>query len=649
MTEDPKDKNSDNGDIERYFKEKFEEQTNKSNDGSIDNFKVSKRKERDHLLQKMLEQSYESREVSYERKSRRKRIDDSLMMMDDYDSHLLRWNLQKCKKSQHRRIRKGGTDRNYSLSEFNPLNLRSDNPMRFSEGVGGVSHYFQKYLSNKDVCQSLWCPNCRKIVSKIYEDKIRSHLSIRLHPKDKPYENSDLHHLSGVVGVCVVNYDEVEKLIKKDNVIWKRVRRNVQKLHPKFSPFIESVYELELVNWIHLNTSSQSDFKKSQMRELIRHFKPQNNLMVFVHFHSITNLTKDQIDEVFKDYYFIDGKPLIKTNKKNGLYVQSFRSTQSLDLNIEKLCSYPFKDPIRYKHSFKGSDYQNGEYFEDEELSSLMKLYQRFQKRNWRGLFRSVNHPLSKELLYWKRLFPSDHPMWKDFQSDPFENIRGISPTYVVNRDGDVFTEGWNPNNFFGKSGLLINTIQRDRKVVGREYFQHPEFWWLTIYKNKYDFGEDKEVEKRISLEDFYYSKRFIKLKKDQYLSWSDGMFGRRYYRFIKDLNFSEVKDRTTYEWVEKTNPFHLKRLKFERGLEYNKNILINRLNTILNLDLSEQINYCTVLVKKKILTKKEYTKLKTDNSNENSKDELRRLLTLHIVEEIEKLEGRHNLEKFMK
>ena len=104
--------------------------------------------------------------------------------------------------------------------------------------------------------------------------------------------------------------------------------------------------------------------------------------------------------------------------------------------------------------------------------------------------------------------------MWRDFQSDPFENIRGISPTYVVNRDGDVFTEGWNPNNFFGESGLLINTIQRDRKVVGREYFQHPEFWWLTIYKNKYDFGEDEEVEKRISLEDFYYSKRFIKLKK---------------------------------------------------------------------------------------------------------------------------------------
>ena len=144
---------------------------------------------------------------------------------------------------------------------------------------------------------------------------------------------------------------------------------------------------------------SQSDFKKSQMRELIRHFKPQNNLMVFVHFHSITNLTKDQIDEVFKDYYLSMEKPLIKTNKKNGLYVQSFRSTQSLDVNIEKLCSYPFKDPIRYKHSFKGSDYQNGEFFEDEELSSLMKLYQRFQKRNWRGLFRSVNHPLSKELL----------------------------------------------------------------------------------------------------------------------------------------------------------------------------------------------------------------------------------------------------------
>ena len=82
-------------------------------------------------------------------------------------------------------------------------------------------------------------PIVERSFHKIYEDKDQNSFEYRLHPKDEPYENSDLHHLSGVVGVCVVNYDEVEKLIKKDNVIWKRVRRNVQKLHPKFSPFIE--------------------------------------------------------------------------------------------------------------------------------------------------------------------------------------------------------------------------------------------------------------------------------------------------------------------------------------------------------------------------------------------------------------------------
>ena len=63
------------------------------------------------------------------------------------------------------------------------------------------------------------------------------------------------------------------------------------------------------------------------------------------------------------------------------MYVQSFRSTQTLDENIDKLSSYPFKDPIRFKHSFRGSDYLNGEYFEYDELSKLMMVYQNIQKR----------------------------------------------------------------------------------------------------------------------------------------------------------------------------------------------------------------------------------------------------------------------------
>ena len=61
-------------------------------------------------------------------------------------------------------------------------------------------------------------------------------------------------------------------------------------------------------------------------------------------------------------------------------------STQTLDENIDKLSSYPFKDPIRFKHSFVGNDYRgsnekNYEFFEYEELSQLINIYKQF-KRN---------------------------------------------------------------------------------------------------------------------------------------------------------------------------------------------------------------------------------------------------------------------------
>lgn len=602
-----------------------------------DRFCENKEKDQfEDLFEKVIRQSYEVREVDYEKKSKRKRIEKSLLMMDDMESFELWTKIKRCQSHNKKRYRNDPKRMDMDLP--NPLNFRPNEKIKYNEDF--QNDYLRKYKNHKMVCQSLWCPNCRKIVTKVYEKKIRDHLSVRLFPKDIPYQNSDLNHLSGVVGLCGVNFDEVQKLIKKDEILWKRIRRNVEKkIHFKFSPFIESVYELELVNWRHLQSSYQSDFKKKQIEQLIEHFRPKSNLMLFVHFHSITNLSKDQIDEVFKDYYFIGDRPLLKTNKNNGLYVQSFRQTQSLDQNIEKLCSYPFKDPHRFKHSFKGSDHSNGEYFEYEELSSLMKVYQRFQKRSWRGLFRSVEHPLSKDLLKWKKLFPSGHHIWTDFKPNVFDDQRGLTPTFVVTSDGDVCTEGWNPNNFFGEDGLRINTVIKDREVIGRDYFQHPTYWWITIYKNKYKYSI-RDSDRRISIEDFYYTKRFLKLKRDEYLGWYDTMFGVRFTKFIRDCWINDGREKNPY-MLQNFNT-----LTYNVRKELNSENLLDRLYTIQKMDENERLNYCKLLTKrpkpnskKTILTKKEFNDPKFDSE---------KWVSHYILSEIEKLEGRHNLEKFM-
>ena len=577
------------------------------------------------LLNKMVDTSYEGRERDTSQKSMRNRVNDSLMMTDDDgESHLLRMSIQKCKTHQSKRIK--GRDKFYDGDQtLDYLNYKSDS--RFNDNHR--EKYLKSYTNSKDVCQSLWCPNCRKMVTKIYERNVRNHLSLngkslRLYPPNVEYKNEDFHHITGVVGLSDFNFDDVQRMIKKDSTVWRRIRRNVEKIDPKYSPFIETVYELELVNWIHLNNSTESDFKKKQIQQLRQHYKTDNSTFLFVHFHSITNLSKQQIDDVFKDYYFVGGKPLIKHNQTNGLYVQSLRKKQTLDRNIEKMCSYPFKSPIRYKHSFRGSDYKSGELFEFEELSKLMKIYQRFQKRSWRGLFRSVTHPISEDMKKWKGLFPSNHRMWKDFESNVFEDTVGIDPTYLVSPIGDVFVEGWNPNNFFKGKDLKITTKERNRKIIGKKWFDHWEFPWIHIYKNIYE-DTYYDGERSITLEEFYHNNKYLKLTKDQFISWNSTMFGDRYFKRIPYITNEEVK-----------------RLDFEKDKEIDKTKLINKLNTILSSDIGVQRSYVKLKVLSKTKTsKKKYSKM--------SDEEVRILLTHYIIEEIDKLNGTHNLEKFMK
>ena len=585
---------------------------------------TSKRRNFSSLLNEMIDMSYEGRERDTSQKSMKNRVNDSLMMMDDLESHLLRMSIQKCKTHQSKRIK--GKDKFYDGdSTLKDLNYKSDS--RFNDNHR--EKYLKSYTNSKDVCQSLWCLNCRKMVTKIYERNVRNHLSLngkslRLYPPNVEYKNDDFHHITGVVGLSNFNFDDVQRMIKKDSTVWRRIRRNVEKIDPKYSPFIETVYELELVNWIHLNNSTESDFKKKQIQQLRQHYKTDNSTFLFVHFHSITNLSKQQIDDVFKDYYFVGGKPLIKHNQTNGLYVQSLRKKQTLDRNIEKMCSYPFKSPIRYKHSFRGSDYKSGELFEFEELSKLMKIYQRFQKRSWRGLFRSVTHPISEDMKKWKGLFPSNHRMWKDFESNVFEDTVGIDPTYLVSPIGDVFVEGWNPNNFFKGKDLKITTKERNRKIIGKKWFDHWEFPWIHIYKNIYE-DTYYDGERSITLEEFYHNNKYLKLTKDQFISWNSTMFGDRYFKRIPYITNEEVK-----------------RLDFEKDKEIDKTKLINKLNTILSSDIGVQRSYVKLKVLSKTKTsKKKYSKM--------SDEEVRILLTHYIIEEIDKLNGTHNLEKFMK
>jgi len=500
-------------------------------------FLSQSKKDIQNLKDKMLDESFKVRETVNERKTKRGRLDKSLLL-DEEDpiySNKLRNKINGCKEWNINRFKKNKwwSEKYKDLGvDFNNLEIRKPQ--------------IQKYQKNPKICQSLYCPHCRKFVSKLYEDKILTYTEERLSPK--PYTNDDFLHLTVFMGLSKFDYSSLNKMIRDDEIKWRRIRRRLNKLPIHKNPFIESVYEFELVDWTFLDNSEGSDFKKKQIKQMLLNERDKGNKVgrkfLFVHSHCITNLSIEEVKEVFKDEYFIGDKPLIKTDKDCGIFIQKFNKNKTLSQNIEKLTSYPFKDPYRYKHSFRGSDFKNGEYFEEEDLSKLVRIYQKIQKRSWRGLFRSVNHLISSDLIKYKRLFPKNHRIWEEdlFTKDLKNNQKvELERVWVVDKIGNCYTEGWNVNSFFPK-GFETDIINRQRKIIGRIYFTHPQHHWLRIYKNQYENLQPIKTKVRLKVEEFYYPKEYRVLKRDEFIHFRNGIFGIQYFKdYEKGLNVGDV------------------------------------------------------------------------------------------------------------
>lgn len=279
----------------------------------------------------------------------------------------------------------------------------------------------KKHEKYTHICGNVYCNGCRNQLSFQYYNILQRRLNtgkwiLKELTKSTPlqldetykqliqseYTNDDLLHITGVCGISTLRQQDIKEVLKQDNVKWKKIRYRLDKeLEQHY--WIESVYEYELVNWMYLQHSEGSDYKKLQIKQLIeatdKRFYTENFL--FIHFHGITNCPRDVLYRVFyKDYYLNNDTRLVKTSSC-GLYVQKLHTDKTLDKNIQKMCSYPFKNPYRFKHSFRGSNWNTGEYFTDEELGRMIELYDYVGGRGNRTFFRSV----SNELKVWETVY----------------------------------------------------------------------------------------------------------------------------------------------------------------------------------------------------------------------------------------------------
>lgn len=467
---------------------------------------------RDRLLNAMLDADDEAREVKRDYQFVSDRVHKALLMSDKKIAHEIAKRISECKTARSIRSKKirNKTKWHYDRDDQNPwyeLKIPKHEQDRI---LDDEKHYLKTDYYKKKVCQSIWCNSCRYMASKTFETRIRNRLSRglidptligedhlgRSKALRREYQNDDLLHITGVVGLTDLSTVSVNKMLKKDTNRWRQVRYLLRKTPSYQERWIEVSYEFELVNWRHLlnNNSEGSEFKKKQMKQLIDHYKIKTDLFVFVHFHGVTNLSKKQLTTIFEKKYFVGKDRLKKTDVDTGLYIQKLHKENSLDDNIRKIASYNFKTAIRFKHNFRGKNYTNGEYFSNYELSELIILYHNIQKRSWRGLLRSCENDWSVEAYETEKRFEEARPHWSGslmiWQQD----------VMVVDYYGNITMGNWDPDNFINKVGgvtceWVTNEWEFEKVKVGREYFMLPRMPWLEVYKNIYDYvGTGKKV-----------------------------------------------------------------------------------------------------------------------------------------------------------
>jgi hypothetical protein len=244
-------------------------------------------------------------------------------------------------------------------------------------------------------CGSFWCKRCRDVVSRMFESKVRHNIDSYRDWLGMEVGNNDFNMLTGVLGLNRLDSNEIVDSIVSDKNRWKRIKRRMDKIGRPI--FIVSVYEFELVNGLFLMNSvgRDNEFKKKMVRQLVDRDSSNrfrlNDVFVFSHFHSISNLTEYELKEVCKKDFYMNGSKLNKMNDC-GLYLRNFIKDREIDKNLKTLTNYPFKDVYRFKYTFKGSDHTNGEYLNKEELGNLISLYDGLSGRGYRRLFREVSN-----------------------------------------------------------------------------------------------------------------------------------------------------------------------------------------------------------------------------------------------------------------
>ncbi len=253
-------------------------------------------------------------------------------------------------------------------------------------------------------CQSIWCEACRNNAAETYKNKVKKRIAAKYESDHgEKFVSGNLLHVTGHCEVCRFDIDSLGQAMERDRIRWRKMRER----DASQGIWGIATYEFELIDFEFMLRSNEDKKNQESLAQMIRQARTQGSLsqgdnqVLWVHWHGIFGATKDQIEKMVGDLYHAeydkvkDGetvsvKERVKKTAESGLFVQNLRESNSLEDNIRRMTSYNFKNAVRYKHTFAGSDYKRGEEIDRQDLGRLVKLYSEVQGSNWRSLYREI-------------------------------------------------------------------------------------------------------------------------------------------------------------------------------------------------------------------------------------------------------------------
>lgn len=212
------------------------------------------------------------------------------------------------------------------------------------------------------ICGQVYCPKCRDRASKSLQKRVLDHIQ----KSYGSYEDSVREQLRHTTILC--------ELVEFDT---KSVKLSVSKARKDFNAFrrrfkniwFQGAFEFELIEMNKLRVWGGKNKVKKETLGAMDRITGESNVRILVHIHGLMDLNGTNYKEV-KDWC---GKRWNDHPRQS--FFQRVYSDQTLEDMSWKVSSYCFKSRFRDNMTFIARDFEKGDYFTNDQLSRLIKLY----------------------------------------------------------------------------------------------------------------------------------------------------------------------------------------------------------------------------------------------------------------------------------